>query len=177
MSSTKSRSRSKGQKDVVVEDEATTATPPQPQLASERERRTMSDAPSILSFSEDVSNQEPPVPLPVGDYPAEIRGAEVKISTKGNKYVSVTFYVAPEHYPADYTDGNAEGETLSYNRLVYDDSPRGRHRMRKFTEAIGAKGGRDIDVNDWVGCTASLSIKEETYEGEPRAVIAKVNPA
>lgn len=142
-----------------------------------KDNRSMSDAPSILQFSEDISNAEPPVPLPVGEYPAEIRGAEVKTSQKGNRYVSVKFFVNPDSYPVDYQEGNPDGEILTYNRLVYDDSPRGRHRMRKFTESIGAKGGNEIDVNDWAGLTATLAVTEEEFEGEKRAVISKVTAA
>lgn len=176
--SKKSKSRSKGT-DTSCEDEATHDVSTRLNLQVEKKvDNNMSDTPSILEFSEDIATQEPPVPLPVGDYPAEIRGAEIKTSQRGNKYVSVKFYVAPESYPADYTDGNSDGEILTYNRLVYDDSPRGRHRMRKFTESIGApNSGNKINVNDWVGCTANLAIAEEEFEGEKRAVIAKVNAA
>jgi hypothetical protein len=175
-----SKRRKPSVSDTAQDNEATRADKTTPQLvATSKERnQNMSEAPSILTFSEDISSAEPPVPLPVGDYPAEIRGAVVKTSQKGNQYVSVTFFVAPEHYPADFTDGNADGELLTYNRLQYDDSPRGRHRMRKFTDAIGAKNkGNEIDINDWVGSTAILAVAEEEWEGEPRAVIAKITAA
>lgn len=140
----------------------------------EEGKPNMSEVPSVFSFSEDITDAPAPVPLPVGDYPVEIKGAEIKTSQKGNRYVSVKFFVAPENYPADYTDGNPDGEILNYNRLVLEDSPRGRHRARKFCESIGAKTGSDLDVNDWIGLTAVASVSEEEFEGEPRAVISKI---
>lgn len=181
MASTKSKSprKSKGDSDAAQDNEAPCAAGNSPQLASEERTKTMSEAPSILSYASAIADAEPPVPLPVGDYPAEIRGAAIKTSQRsGNTYVSISFFVAPEHYPADYTDGNADGELLTYNRLVYEDSPRGRHRMRKFTESIGApNSGTDVDVNTWVGLSANLAIGVEEFEGEPRAVIQKVTAA
>lgn len=177
MADKRSASPSKRARDKAPDNEAPGAITSKPQLASKERTTPMSEVQSILTFSEDISNAEPPVPLPVGDYPAEIRGAAVKTSGKGNKYVSVQFFVAPEHYPADYTEGNADGEILSYNRLQYSDDPRGRHRMRKFCESIGAKTGAELDVNDWVGLTALLAVTEEEWEGEKRAVISKVTAA
>lgn len=173
-----SKQRKRSVPDAVKEAPAS-AVSIQPQLASEKvSKPTMSDAPSILTFSEDISEQEAPVPLPVGDYPAVIRGAVRKTSkTSGKDYCAVTFFVAPEAYPADYTEGNPDGEVLSYNRVPCDDSPRGRYKIRKFTEAIGAKGGREINLNDWIGLSAILSIGEEEFEGEKRAVIQKVGAA
>jgi hypothetical protein len=143
-------------------------------LASKKETKNMSEGKSIIEYSEDISNAEAPAPLPPGDYPAEIRGAEIKTSQKGNEYVAVTFFIAPESYPADFTEGDADGMTLSYNRIVVDDSPRGRHRMRKFCEAIGASTSAKLDVNDWIGNTAVVSVAQSEYEGETRAEIAKV---
>lgn len=139
-----------------------------------KERNNMSDISSILEFSEDVSQAEPVPPLPVGDYPAEIRAAVQKTSAAGNAYGSVQFFIAPESYPADYTDGNPDGELLTYNRVAIADTPAARHRLRKFLEAIGAKGGKTVDLNDWVGLTATVSITHDTYEGETRAVVSKV---
>lgn len=156
---------------IIAREHASVATVDEKKKES---KTTMSDAPSILSYAEDITDAPPPVPLPVGDYPAEIRGATIKTSQKGNRYVDVQFFVAPEAYPADYTDGNENGEMLNYRRLTYEDTPRGRHRMDKFCKAIGAKTGRDIDVNEWVGLSATIAITEEEFEGEPRAVISKV---
>jgi hypothetical protein len=176
MAATKSKSQAKG-KD-TAQHEAADAGTTRASATSEGKKQTMSEVNSVLEFSEDISNAEPPVPLPVGDYPAEIRGAEKKTSQRtGNDYIKVDFFVAPENYPADYTEGNPDGEILSFMRLSAEDTPRARHRMRKFCEAIGAPTGTKVDLNGWVGLTATVSIAEEEYEGEKRAVIAKVGAA
>lgn len=141
---------------------------------TQRTTRNMSDN-SILEFSEDLSTAEAPVPLPAGDYTAEIRAAEKKTSaTTGNEYGSVTFFIAPEQYPADYTDGDPDGTTLTYNRVSVKDTTAGRYRLRKFCEAIGAKLGKKLDMNEWVGLTATVTVKNSEYEGEPRAEIDRV---
>lgn len=171
MAATKSKSRNKG-KD-TPRNEANASVNKASHACKEK---VMADTPSVLSFSEDIATAEPPVPLPVGQYPGEIRGAERKTSgTTGNEYVSVTFFIAPEQYPADYTDGNPDGTILSYNRVPVDDNPSARHRMRKFCEAIGyAPKGGSVDLNEWVGKSATLDIVHDTYEGETRAQIKRV---
>lgn len=176
MASKRSRSRSSG-KD-TVDDEATSAGIEEASVAtSTRNTKTMSDQPSIIEFSEDVATAEAPVPLPVGDYPAEIRGVTSKTSQNGNPYAQVQFFINPDSYPADYTEGEPDGMILSYNRVSLQDTPASRHRMRKFLEAIGAPAGKKIDLNDWVGRTAIVSVAHDPYEGENRANIAKVNAA
>jgi hypothetical protein len=172
MAETKSKSRRKVGKD-TTENGATRVVNEAP-LASKTKGTNMSEQSSILEFSEDIASAEAPVPLPVGDYPAEIRAAERKTSGKGNDYGSVQFFIAPEAYPADYTEGEPDGMVLTYNRVSLADTPAGRHRMRKFVEAIGAPGGTKIDMNDWIGRTATVSVVHDTYEGETRAAIAKV---
>lgn len=138
----------------------------------------MSDEmPSIIEYSDDISSAEAPVPLPKGDYIGTIRSAELKQSQKGNNYVSVAFFIPADQYPATYTDGNPDGETLTYNRVPADDSARGRYRMRKFCEAIGAVASKKIDLGEWIGLTAKLTVGEDEYEGEKRAQITKVSRA
>lgn len=146
-------------------------------LASkDKGNKHMADQPSIIEFSEDISQQEAPVPLPEGDYPAEIRAAVRKTSaTSGNEYAKITFFIAPESYPADYTEGDPDGMALDYNRLTLQDTPSGRHRIRKFCEAIGAPIPKTkLDLNEWIGRTGTVNIKHGTWEGEPRAEIQKV---
>ena len=135
----------------------------------------MSDVSSIIEFSEDISNAEAIPPLPEGDYPAEIRSAVRKTSnTSGKDYAQVQFFIAPESYPADYTDGDPDGTLLTFNRVSLEDAPASRHRLRKFVEAIGAKGGSKIDLNDWQGLTATVAIVHGEWEGEKRAEVRKV---
>jgi hypothetical protein len=166
----------KGKADTSANGSKQKSTQEEPKLASETKRNTntMSEQSSIIEFSEDIANAEAPVPLPKGDYPAEIRAAVRKTSAAGNDYGSVTFFIAPEAYPADYSEGDPDGLTLIYNRVSLADTPAGRHRARKFIEAIGAPGGKSIDMNDWVGRTATVTVDHDTYEGETRAVVAKV---
>ncbi len=132
---------------------------------------------SIIEYTEDLANAEAPVPLPAGDYPAEIRAAERKTSAKGNDYINVTFFISADAYPADFTEGDPDGQILSYGRLSPDNTTRARYGMKKFAESIGAPASKNIDLNDWVGLTALVTVAHDEYEGETRAQIKKVNPA
>jgi len=174
------KSKSRKGKD-TEQDEATVQSTARASVATEtntRKHTSMADnnsgAPSIIEFSEDISQAEAPTPLPVGEYPAEIRGATQKTSNAGNPYAQVQFFIAPEAYPADFTEGDPDGQVLTFNRVSLQDTPAARHRLRKFCEAIGAPAGQRIDLNDWVGRTATVAVQHDTYEGEPRAVIGKV---
>ena len=146
-----------------------------------KKESTMADnnaLPSVIEFDEDIAEAEAPVPLPVGDYPAEVRSAAQKhAAATGNPYAAVGFYISADAYPADYTEGEPDGMLLTFNRVSLQNTPSGRHRLRKFIEAIGAPAGSKIDLNDWVGRTATVTISHDTYEGEVRAQIAKVTPA
>jgi len=157
-----------------VDAETNTNTP----LASKEKVKSMSELPSVIEFDEDISEAEAPVPLPVGDYPAEIRSAVPKSAVQtGNPYASVGFFVSADAYPADYTEGEPDGMLLTFNRVSLQNTPAGRHRLRKFIEAIGAPAGNKIDLNDWVGRTATVTISHDEWEGETRANIAKVTAA
>lgn len=176
MVTTKSKSPSKKGKDATAN-----VSPQDAKLetvaTTKRNTNTMSDnntPSSILEFSEDIGNAEAPTPLPIGEYPAEIRAATKKTSAAGNEYGSVQFFIAPEAYPADFTEGDADGALLTYNRVAVQDTPAARHRLRKFCEAIGAPTGKSLDMNDWIGRTATVSIQHDTYEGETHAAIGKV---
>lgn len=136
---------------------------------------------SILEYSQDISNQEAPPPLPANEYLASIEAVEAKMSaTSGNDYLAVSFKIPRDQFPADF-DANAElypeGITLTYNRLVVADTANHRYRMRKFCEAIGSKMGKQVDPTTWLGLTAKVGIKVGKWEGEDRAEIAKVSAA
>lgn len=141
-----------------------------------RETTSMTDM-SIIEYDTDLGEAEAPVPLPAGDYPAEIRAAEIKTSGAGNQYVNVTFHIAPEAYPADYTEGSEDGTILSFGRLNPSPEQRARWNMKKFCEAIGAKLGKTLDLNDWIGLNAIVTVVNEPYEGVMQANIKKVNQA
>lgn len=144
-------------------------------------RETMSDVNSIIEYDEDLSNAEAPVPLPEGDYAAIIRGA-VKQMSKGDtpkEYVNITFFIDPDQYPADYTEGDPDGTLLNYGmgRLKTDGSQKSRWGMKKFCENIGVELGRSLDLNEWQGKAAIVTIKHEQYEGVDQARIVKVGAA
>lgn len=135
----------------------------------------MTEVNSIVEFSDDLSSAEAPVPLPVRQYSATIRGAEAKVSEKGNRYAAVTFYISTDDYPADYPAENApDGTTLVFRRVGLDDNAPTRYRLRKFLETIGAPTSARINLSDWVGLTCQVAIKHEQFEGETRATIEKV---
>lgn len=179
MAETKSKSRSKKGTD-HSSNEANSNANTASNVATSKENKTMSEnTPSVVEFSEDISTAEAPVPLPAGDYLAEIRGAERKIgSTSGKPYAAVTFFIPPEQYPADYTEGEPDGTTLSFNRTSLQDTPASRFRVKRFCEAIGAPmKGNSIDLNDWVGRTATVTVTHGEFEGLPKAEISKVTAA
>jgi hypothetical protein len=132
--------------------------------------------PSVIEFQDDVSTAEAPPALPAGEYEAEVRKAEQKVSqTSGYRYAAVTFHIPPEQFPADY-DASAfpDGKTMTYNLVSLEDNPSSRFRLRKFIEAIGGKGGKQIDLNDWIGLSAVLELQPGEWEGVPREEIKRV---
>jgi hypothetical protein len=129
----------------------------------------------IMEFSQDLSTAEAPPPLPVGQYLGEIIGAESRVSqTSGNTYAAIQFRINSDQYPADFTEGDPDGITLTYNRLLLQDTPRDRWRWRKFLESVGGRLSRTVDLSDLLGLTATLDVTHDTYEGETRAQISRV---
>lgn len=132
---------------------------------------------NILSYGEDIADAKAPPPLPDGVYVAEIRNATTKVSAAGNTMVPVTVNISPDDFPADYpVEFNPDGVTLTSYRLIYEDSARGRHRMRKFCENIGATMGKHINPFDWIGKKVLVTVGHEEYEGEQRNNIQKFSP-
>jgi hypothetical protein len=130
---------------------------------------------SILEFSEDITNATPPAPLPPGPYPAEIVAAQKRVSaTSGKEYAQIMFRINAEAYPADFTEGDPDGTTLSYNRLQIEDTGKSRHSWRVFLEKCGGPLGRTVDLNTLIGLTATVEITHQEYEGEQRAQIARI---
>lgn len=133
---------------------------------------------SIVEFSDDISTAEAPEPLPVGEYPAQITGAEVKISQRGTKYCAVTFFINVDDYPADFPVENApDGATIIYRRVGLEDNAQARFGLKKFCESIGAPMATSIDVNDWISLEASVEVDHDEWEGVVRAQIVRVNAA
>jgi hypothetical protein len=135
----------------------------------------MSSSQSMITFSQDITDAPPPVPLPARAYRAEIIGASIRpAASSGVNYLNVQFRIDADQYPADYTDGDPDGTILYYNRLATADTPTNRHRMRKFMEAVGGPLGRTIDCNALIGLWANVEVVHQEYEGEQRAQIAKI---
>lgn len=133
---------------------------------------------SIIEFTEDLNDAEAPSPLPPNIYPAEIVGAEVRTSaTSGNRYLSATFRVPADAYPADFVDGDPDGMTLVYNRVLVEDTKNARYRLRKFLEAVGGPLSRSLDPSDLIGLTANIDVGTDEYEGEKRSAIKRVMAA
>ena len=130
---------------------------------------------SIFEFSQDVDTAVAPSPLPVGTYPAEIVRAEIKTSANtGNQYLALAFRISPDSYPVDFVDGDPDGETLPYNRLVLEDSIKGRWRVKRLADAIGFTVKGALDPNEMIGLTANVVIGQSEFEGENRAEIQKI---
>lgn len=133
---------------------------------------------SIIEFSEDISTTEKPNPLPVGEYRAEIREAQQKMSQKGNKYAAISLFVDTNQYPADYADGNPDGTILGYNRLMLTDNKLGRYRIRQFFENLGLPAPtRSVDLNTLVGLGVKIRVEHREYEGSPQADVKSVGKA
>ncbi len=132
---------------------------------------------SIVEYAEDLEDQEQPEPLPVREYEAEIRQAIQKTGNQsGKKYAAVTFHIPVEQYPPDYpVEQNPDGVSIIYRMVSTEDSPKARWSAKRFVKAIGAKPGKRLDLNDWVGLTAVVGIQHDDYEGVTREVITKVS--
>jgi hypothetical protein len=130
---------------------------------------------SIVSFSSDVSDAEAPPPLPRGRYKGVIRKAIQKVSQNNTKYAEILFFIGPDQYPADYTDGNPEGTSIAFRRVSLEDNPQSRWRLKTFCINIGAEiPTRELDLMSWVNREADVEISHEEYEGVNRANIARV---
>lgn len=128
---------------------------------------------SIISYDDDLTNAERPAPLPTGVYVGEIVSTEQKQGAK-TTYVDVGFSISADQYPVDYTEGNPDGTIIHYLRVPTGKTPQQKYRMRKFIEAIGAPLGATVDIAEWAGLTAKVTVVHEEWEGEMNAKISKV---
>ena len=132
---------------------------------------------SIVEFSVNLKDQDQPEPLPAGRYNGVIRAAEVKMSQRDTKYGAVTFHISPEQFPADWEDGNPDGQVLVYRRVGLEDNPQARFGTKRFIEAIGGPLGKKINVSDWIGLEATVEVEHDSWEGSVRANIVRVSAA
>jgi hypothetical protein len=141
------------------------------------EETSNEELPTIVDFGDDIGDAEPPVPLPVGEYDAQIVHAEQRVSqTSGNRYAAVHFRIMPDQYPADFpVEEEPDGVLIIYRRVVLEPTGRARWNAKQFCTAIGADLGRNVDLKSWVGCTARVGVEHDTYQGVTRAAIGRVS--
>lgn len=135
--------------------------------------------PSVFEFSQDISTQEAPPPLPVRTYPAQCTGAVAKVSksTPDNIIMTLEFTISPEHYPADYT-ATTDATKLYFQRIpINKDDARTRYQIRKLCETMRVPASRQLDLNAFVGKMVNLKVKHGSWEGMPRAEIDAIEPA
>lgn len=129
----------------------------------------MSGMSSIYEFSSDVSEQEAPKPLPEQEYRASVRGVEPAVSkSTGSPMMVLTYLVGPDQYPADFTEGNPDGEEFKVYVTLRDDA-RTRFRIRKLCEMHGVKPSRTLNMPDFIGQEVIVKVSHEEYQGEMRA--------
>lgn len=131
---------------------------------------------SIIEYSSDLDNAEPPPPLPIGTYPAQIEEADVKDSkTTGKPYLALSLRIPPEAYPADFAEGDPDGTRVTFNRTPVEDTAMGRYRMRMLKQACGLRpGGRATDPADFVGLSVTIAVGHDEWEGVPRPTCDKI---
>lgn len=158
-----------------------TSKPAAEAITPKKETREMSEANEMMyEFSEDISTATPPPPLPIATYEAEIRQVEPKVSnTSGSRYAAVHFVILPDQFPADFeaAEDYPEGVNIIYRRVSLEDDRNSRARLRSFLEAIGAPMGKSIDLSDWIGHTARVSVASSEWDGNLRNEITSVSAA
>lgn len=127
----------------------------------------MSELGSIIEYGEDLANAEAPKALPAGDYPATVIAAEIGESkSSGKERVDVQLRISPEDFPADFTDADSYPDGIVVHMYVSTENTKAqRFRMRKFVEALGAKLGKKLDVNSWIGLNTIVTVEPDEFEG------------
>jgi len=131
---------------------------------------------SIIEFTDDIDDAEAPMPLPEGQYEAEIKAVEAKMSGNNKRYAAVSFYIPTDAFPADYPLEEApDGLVLIYRKLSLENNKMSKFNLKRFIQNIGAPPvGRSLDLTQWVGLRAKIVIKHDTWEGTKRSTIDKV---
>lgn len=135
------------------------------------------DLSPIMTFQSSIADAEAVPPIHVGVYPAVISAVEVKKSKKSeNRYAAITLNISPDDYPADYANiGPSEGVVVSYNRLMVEDNPQARYRIKKFFISLGEDPpGREVNFMDLVGKPCRVKLKHSTFDGEVRAEVEAI---
>jgi hypothetical protein len=132
---------------------------------------------TIVHFSEDISEATAPEPLPAGVYNATVSNAEIKTSSaKQTQYLSLTFRINPEDYPADYPIENApDGVSVNYYGGSAEDDRQSRFRLKQLYQRLGLPlPGRSIDCNQFLHVSAQIQLKQEIYNDIPKNAVEKL---
>lgn len=131
---------------------------------------------SIIDFGVDLSTVEAPKPLPAGVYDAVIQTAEL-VKTKNSEdpkdMLKITYNISADQYPADYTDGNPNGTTLT-QYLMADKSVRSMFALKRFLLAVGAPISNQLDATTLIGLPAKIEVANQLWEGMETARVARV---
>jgi len=134
--------------------------------------RNVSNNENILELDMDLEEFDDFEPLPAGEYPAEVRSAEKRISDKGNEYYYMVLNIHPDDFPADYAIENApEGMNLIYARLQVPTAANRRSitAVKKFYRAIGLTLKTSIiNPGEWEGKKTKVLLGRSEYNGEDR---------
>lgn len=138
----------------------------------------MSDEESIVELDQNLDSYADFELLPKASYLATCSLAEKRVSDSGNEYYYTNWVIAPEDYPDDYDKENApEGTTLNYSRVQVPKSTDRRSitNVKKLMRAIGIElKTKVIDPEQWVGKQAKLVVGIDTYNGERRNQIIRI---
>lgn len=133
---------------------------------------------NILELDMNLEDFEDFEPLPPGNYPAEVRSAEMRISEKGNEYYYCTIIINPNDFPADYDVANApDGLILVYARMQKPDANNRRSitQIKNWYRALGLKMKTNIiDPETWVGHKLMVNLGLSEFQGEVRNDIRSV---
>ncbi len=142
-----------------------------------KKENTMSNE-NILELDFNLEDMDDFEPLPAGEYPAEVRSAEQRISDKGNEYYYIVFNIHPDDYPADYAVENApEGMNMVYARVQKPDAKNRRSitAIKNLYRALGMSlKTNTVNPGDWEGKKAKLLVDRSEYNGEIRNGIKAV---
>lgn len=137
----------------------------------------MTELGSVYEYSDNIADAAPPSPLPAGDYRASVKAIEAKNSKASGKPMAVlSYHVSPDQYPADYTEGNPDGETMMFYRPL-EDTPKNRFLLRKFCEMHGVSASKRINLPDFIGQEVIIKVEHEDYQGSPQARATPIRAA
>jgi len=129
---------------------------------------------SIFEFSQDIANAEAPPPLPARSYIGTCTGALAKTNKNGAAYGEIKFTIAPDQFPPDFAAVQKDAVDLFYRFVPLTDDTRSRYQLRKFCENMRVSAGKRLDLNDFIGKTATLVVGTSEYQGEKRGEIKSV---